>query len=349
MHRLLPLSFLTIIFPLVAFQAASVLADDPTIFKPDRDLLPYESQRADLNFCDVVTLKNDAEHIGKVMEWADKVLLYKADGRPHAFDVSQVKQFEFRRFARQNVRPDAWDLTVAYVERLPRDPSWQGRVTYKDGLPTVDPALTALDATLKDGTNAIFKIHVLNAGQKKSAEVGCKVSIDDKVINTAKIPPLNPGATHAVECTWSWQGGQHKLRVNIDADKNDIPAWNNTYEEPTQAVSLAVVIDKTEYARFAANMNLVDTYSFEDWMQYQIHSLNGLFSESRYPTSPDGIKERLRLDRIIITDDPMDEQVRATWSNALRQRGQAGGLPEYGALLIFEDSGTDAWSRYRPL
>jgi hypothetical protein len=336
---------------LVAPRTVAVGPAEKSRLPHDRSLMPYSFDRAELNFADILTLKNGTRYLGKVLEWADKVILYHADGRPQVYDVAQVEQFEFRRFTRHHERPDAPDLTVAFVERLPRDPSWHGHVRIEDGLPTLDLDINKTDWTQKVGSRVTFKVHVLNAGRKASQEVPFKVFVDTAQIQVGKIPAIKPGGTRTFECPWDWQSGSHTLHVEIDPDKSslDVPRWNNSFAEPVQAVALDMVVDREVYERFAASMNMVDTYCFEDWLQYNIRALNGLFFESRYPTAPDGIKERVRLDRLVIVDDPLDEQIHATWANSLRQKGQAGGLAEYGTLLVMEDEGTAGWSNFRPL
>ena len=45
------------------------------------------------------------------------------------------------------------------------------------------------------------------------------------------------------------------------------------------------------------------TFSFEDFYRWHLAIMNRLFQESTYPSAPDGIKARVRLDRIVYTED----------------------------------------------
>ncbi len=298
-------------------------------------LFAYLPDTAELRFADMLTLQDGSRHLGKVMEWADQVLLYSGNPRPQAFFARDVQQFEFRRVARHKASPAEPDLTVAFIERLPRNPSWHGRVIVDEGLPRAefvgDPASWHPAA----GSQVIFRVHVLNAGRAVSQEVTGRASIDGADFPPAVIPPLQPGSEHVLEWSWIWQQDPRSLRVEIDPENRGLETirWNNTFIEPVQALGVAVVVARERYEAFRTVRNVGDSFCFEDWLQYQLRCLNGLFRASVYPSAPEGAMERVRCDRIIIVDDPMDPGRRESWEPLLRQPAGAGALQEYAALL----------------
>jgi hypothetical protein len=299
-------------------------------------IFTYRFERGDLRYGDLLTLRDGSKRLGKVVAWANEVLLFEADGRPVVFDVDDVEQFEFRRARRHRERPDLPDLTVAYVERWPRDQSWHGHVVSRDGLEVLDADVAPGSGRPAGGSAVTLRIHVLNAGGAAAGEAGIRVLIDGVEAKAATIPPLEPGRQHIVEASWSWQEGRHTLRVELDPEGTspEIVRWNNTFVEMTDALPVAVVVAADRYEAFRGLANIVDSFCFEDWIQYQIRVMNGLFAASVSPSSPDGIQERLRCDRIMVVDDPMAPEQRGQWEKALRQGGHPDGPVEVAALWV---------------
>jgi len=199
----------------------------------------FRFEKGDLRYEDILTLRSGAKRLGKVMEWANQVLLFEADGRVETFTVEDVERFQFRRAARHRTRPELPDLTVAYVERLPRDPHWHGRVTNTDGVERPDVAVDASSWHPAAGTKATFRIHVLNAGPAASAQAPCRVLLDGADLTAGKIPPLEAGKEHVLEVAWPWQIGRHVLRVELDPGGTtpETTRGNNAFEEVTDALA----------------------------------------------------------------------------------------------------------------
>ncbi len=282
----------------------------------------YQFETSDLRFGDLLTLRDGSRHVGKVMEWADRILLFGQDGRTSNFDADAVDTFQTRRTLRHLRRPARPDLTVGYVERLPRDPSWHGRVRSAGGLPQlmVDP--NARPWRPKVGAPVTFRVHLLNAGGAASAATSCRVAIDDETVVTVDVPALAFGETHVFETKWSWRDGPHTLHVDIESApaSHEIVRWNNRFAEPIHGLGVTAIVARNRYEAFRGLRNTVDSFCFEDWLQYQLRNLNALMAASVYPSAPQGILERLRVDRILVVDDPEI----TPWPT------------DYAALLLFE-------------
>ena len=294
-------------------------------------------------FADTVTLQDGSRHLGKVMEWANQVLVFKGTDLPLVLPVPDVKQLQFRRGELQKAAPKLPDLTVAYVERLPRDPSLQGHVVNENGLSRPDIDVSGIAWRPALGSQVTFKIHVLNAGFAESAPVPCKASIDGVEIASATVPALQPQAEQEISASWQWQDGPHSLRVEIDGDgaTPELARWNNAFVEPVQGLAIAVVVARDRYEAFNRNRNVVDSFCFEDWVQYQLRSMNGLLRASVYPSSPKGALERVRCDRILVVDDPSNERQRSEWQALLHKEGRSSGPAEYGGVLVWGRTGEE--------
>lgn len=314
----------------------------------DDGLSAYRLEHGDLNYVDIVTLGNGSKLQGKALEWADHVLIHDAAGNVKSIDTAYVEKVDFRRGARHTDRPKLPDLTVAYVERLPRDLSWQGHISLEGGVPKPDITIDPATMKLVDGAKATFRVHVLNAGAVKSEPVAWSVSIAGEKIGNGTLNAIEPNAEQVIEASWAWKSGSQCLRVDIDAEakQKESLRWNNAFEEMTDAQSVAIVVARDRYESFREHPNMVDSFCFEDWAQYQLRCMNGLFRASVYPTSPDGIRERLRCDRIMIVDDPTNPATRDSWALSLRRGGKADAPAEEAALMVWGPLGNGALPRY---
>lgn len=306
-------------------------------------LFNYRFEHGRLEFMDLVTLADGTMQLGKAMEWADQVLVVGRDGRPNVLDAGHVSRIDFRRFHRHREMPPLSDLTVAYVERLPRDAHWHGNVIMQDGVQQLAVDADSIGRGLAAGSKLTFRIHILNAGSKMSASTLCRVSIDGAEISNTPIEPISPRGRMAVEVNWPWEPTAKTLRIELQSQGNtlEVNQWNNTFEEPIRALGVTAVVAREFYDRFAESRNIVDSYCFEDWLQYQLRCLNALFRRSAFHSEPEGIRERVRCDRILIVDDPHDPDERARWQTLLRRDGKSDSLAEYAAVVIFGLPGED--------
>ncbi len=336
------LAYLSACFGLILAVSVAAIAEeavapaDPSAIV-SQEISPYRFEGGALHYMDLLTLTDGSQRLGKAMEWADKVLVFEEDGRAAVFDVRDVTGFELRRFKRHKVKPDLPDLTVAYIERLPRDPSMHGHLVRSDGYSRLDIDAGSVDWRPRAGSEVVFKVHVLNAGAVDSLPVPCRVLIDGVEIASLQVGALAPGAEATIDASWKWQEGRHIVRVEVDAEGTtaEIVRWNNTFEDEVQALGVAIVVPADRYEEFFDHRNMVDSFCVADWIQHHIRMLNAIFKRSTSPSAPEGILERLRCDRIIVVRPSVGPDKSASWQSQLRQGGQAGGLVEYAAMLEF--------------
>lgn len=268
----------------------------------------YQLECPQVNYDDTVTLFDGRKLLGKVMEWADQIILYRGAGEPQCFPVESVSEFHLRRARRHLRKPEVADLTIGYIERLPRDVSVQGRLRLEDGVYVLDgppPPASALPAA---GTKTTFRVHVLNGGGARSGAAECLLTVGGAQLTKARIDPLNPGEAKVIEASWDWKDGQ-KVKAEIKPldQFEEIATWNNTLEVPCDAVGVTVLVNSELYEKFRRMRNLVDTFTVEDWIRYHMQVFNGLLAASVYPSSPQGVLERVRCDRIIVFDGTVED------------------------------------------
>jgi len=282
---------------------------DSSVPDPPNPHFYYRFERPLDGYADRLTLQTGEMRIGKVLEWGTLVYIWdKVTGERYAYKRSEVRRIELVRSEEVKTKPALPDLTVAYIERTPRDQGWHAIVSYWEegkkgmGVLMIDPADYQLHP--EPGQEVTFTVHVLNAGLAASKACTYEVLMDDEVIDTGSVKAIKPGRERLIRVTWSWQEGQHYIKVLLDTKgaNTEIATWNNTFIDPVRALTFFFVIGSNTYNGFSNNLNLVDTFSFEDWAQYHVHGMNWLFMTSIWPTAPDGILERVRIDKIVVYD-----------------------------------------------
>ncbi len=203
------------------------------------------------------------------------------------------------------------DLDVTFISRTPRYPRLV--VCYHpraDGLVgDVRPYLTAEEQAKKrwpaPGDTVTFAAHVKNHGDVAVKGYSCLWAIDGQVVATLQGGPLQPEEEAVFKFTWRWQDGPHT--VSFQADPQDvvpeISQRNNHLTDRTDALSFHFHVERTLYEYFRTVKNSWGTYSWEDWAQSQVALMNDLFRAAIYPTTPNGVLERVRLDMITIHPD----------------------------------------------
>ena len=76
---------------------------------------------------------------------------------------------------------------------------------------------------------------------------------------------------------------------------------NNALEDRTDAINLVLAVTPELYAALETPVDPKWPFSAEDWLQKQIAAMNEMFARSIYPSTPNGITERVRLGKIIVS------------------------------------------------
>lgn len=196
----------------------------------------------------------------------------------------------------------ASDLTIAFIQREPQNPSWVGQIEIKDGLPLLkSDAPRPRNHWLEPGTSAVFTAHVINQGNIPSPDAVFIWSLDGKKIQENPVASLKANESAKISLNWQWQDGKHTIAAELqykDPSAQDLCLKNNSLAIRTDALPFCFFIHRKMDAAFRESMNLVGSFSAIDWLQAHVARLNKAFSESKYPSAPDGCLEQIYADRI---------------------------------------------------
>lgn len=111
----------------------------------------------------------------------------------------------------------------------------------------------------------------------------------------------NGRATAKFRLPWK-QAGQNVVFA-IDAPAWDANGGNNSRAFRTNALSLGMWVDQKLWDHWHDHQHLQNpaNETFGDWGNFMVDVWNGLFSEAKHPgITPNGISDRIRLDRVIV-------------------------------------------------
>lgn len=222
------------------------------------------------------------------------------------FFSCQVLAFE------KNEKPtNLGDLDVTYISRTPRYERL--RVSYHkrtDGfVGDVNPYLTEEERQKKrwpdEGEVVTFFAHVKNHGDVPVDSFEYLWMIDGKTMERKLAGQLGPNEEMVFQLKWEWQSGLHTVSFQVDplGQINEMSDRNNQLTDRTDALTFHFHVEKSLYDYFKTIRNSWGTYSWEDWSQSHVALMNEMFKRAIYPTTPDGILERVRLDKITIHED----------------------------------------------
>ncbi len=187
------------------------------------------------------------------------------------------------------------DLTISYIGRLPRlNYVWGSLHPDTDGWPA-------------SGQQVIWQAVVKNWGNTNLPAVPYKWYLDDIPIDsgTVQIPSSD---TASVNFFWNWIFARHRLKFVIDPD-NSVPEeeeLNNDLVIDTDAISVGLYVEQSVYdyfRQYQRQLPNVHSNSWEDWAHRQVRRWNQMFAAVVYPETPDGVLDRIRLDKITVVPD----------------------------------------------
>lgn len=266
---------------------------------------------------DKVRLKDGTVLEGKFLDWGTWFAVVSPAGR-QVLERARLESVEFHSAVAADSRADKPDLGVTFIERLPRLRSNHDNVTYEKDLPRLrqsnpDPMWPV------EGQEATFIAHVRNHGTVPSPGFSFEWTIDGAAAGAGKGGGLKPGEETEFRLKWPWKRGEHSVAFAIRPAEGDFSAVNDRLEDRTDAVGFLIVVERSTFEGFARVPNLVDTFSFEDWVQAHFRVTNFLFMDSIFPACPQGCLDRWRVDRIVVVDAGGASFDRETWDKSLRE------------------------------
>ncbi len=231
-------------------------------------------------------------------------------------------------------RPDAWDvhpdradLSVTYIEMNPKRAGLHGVVDYDTdtyGRPVLgggakgkgildlgertamEPAEAVKNLKLKyePGEEITLTAHVRNVGFKAAAPFKYVWLIDDKeVANGDCAKALKEMEETAFTHKYKWEDGFHTVTFRVVTDQPEIATLNNEAKDPMWGWGYWFYVTNGRCDAWHKIRSAAGTFCWEDYYRWHVDMMNTLFAASVFPAAPEGIKARVRLDRIIYTDD----------------------------------------------
>jgi hypothetical protein len=235
---------------------------------------------------------------------------------------SQIKSWKMERDEQWDSHPNLPDLSVSFIELTPHLSSFHGIVQYDQyGRPVLGGAKSLVDV----GDRAPMAPEEIAANLKLKYEPGEQVTLTAHVKNNGFVPADTFVASWLIDgkeiyrerhakqlgeleeatfkVNWSWQEGFHEVTLRLLTDQPEIATFNNQVTDPLWGWGFAFVVNKGRIKAWHEVRTACGTFSFEDYYRWHVDLMNTLFAASIFPSSPEGIKARVRLDRIIYCDD----------------------------------------------
>ncbi len=238
-----------------------------------------------------------------------------------AIPRSQVKSWKVQRDNSWDTHPDLPDLSITFIEMNPKLAGLHGQVDYdvysrpvlrSKALPDLGERATMhpeevvknLKLRYQPGEELTLTAHVRNVGFAPAQPFEYVWLVDGKEIGKGKCDKaLKEMEEAALSVKWKWQDGQHSTTFRITTQQPEIATANNEAADPLWGWGFVFTVSNGRAAAWHRNRTAVGTFCFEDYYRWHVDLMNLLFANSIFPSAPEGIKARVRLDRIIYTDD----------------------------------------------
>ncbi len=208
--------------------------------------------------------------------------------------------------------PEGVDLDVTFINRAPMYHSYC--LTYPNGVPQLCPGSETEKRWPDPGEIVTFTAHVVNKGTLPSPAFAYAWYLDDVEVAAGWLPSLVAGAEETAVYQWPWghtMDGErvvdnHTIRFVADPANliGETYENNNSLQDRTNALGLRIAITPAMIQTYNIPWNPIFPYSAENWLQRQIAAMNWLFENAVYPTTPEGITERVRINWIEVTNTP---------------------------------------------
>jgi hypothetical protein len=223
--------------------------------------------------------------------------------------------------------------------------------TYVQRFPAMDFVAESTDPTRQGwpapGQGVTWRAHVRNLGDTP-VDAPYSWTLDGAPVDSG-VASIPADSTATVDYRWPWTFDRHQLAFVVDPHNtiHEENEQNNRILLYTDALSVGFWVESSFYDFYRAHIHEAAPAlsSFEDWAQAHIDSMNGLFAAAKYDETPDGVLDRVRLDKIVVVPDgtlpsvvqpaPNDHSVDLEWGfkadevDGLRGPGDSGFAPTF--------------------
>jgi hypothetical protein len=250
---------------------------------------------------------------------------------------SQVKSFKIERDdPRWDVQPKLPDLSVIFIEMNPKLPGLHGRVSYDQfGRPWITGSPLFADLGEKNFSNPQGVVRGVAFNYRRGQEITLSANVKNvgfapaqpftvvweiggvAVARQEHRRPLEPEQIAVFHHRIRWDNERRHVTVRVETAQPEISKINNEATDPLWGWGLTYIVHHGRVKAWKEARTAYGTFSFEDFYRWHIDIMNLLFANSIWPSAPEGIIARVRLDKIIYTDDVEAEA--AKWGpNELR-------------------------------
>ena len=181
----------------------------------------------------------------------------------------------------------AIDYNATYIERTPR-------YDYDAAKNMPEP-----------GDLVEFHGHIKNWSDSYQ-EVEYLFMIDDEIYDWYYLE-LEAGVEGVATIEWEWSDGEHRVELIVDPDDYvaEESEDNNYISDRTDAIIAGFWVEQSVYDYFHEYQQElgIGSNSWEDWIQRQMVKQNELYETAIWPNTPDGVLDRVRIDKIVIVPD----------------------------------------------
>lgn len=234
---------------------------------------------------------------------------------------SQVKSYKVERGEDWDVQPALPDLSVTFIELNPKLAGLHGRVDYDSlGRPVLkggplpdlgeraakepEELVRGLKLAYTPGEEVTLTAHVKNLGFRTARPFRYTWLIDGSPVKSGQVTrSLKEMEETSQVLKWNWQDGEHTVTFRIDTGQPEIATINNEVTDPLWGWAFYYIVHPGRAAAWHQKRTAFGTFSFEDFYRWHVDIMNTLFAASIYPSAPNGIRARVRLDRIVYAED----------------------------------------------
>jgi hypothetical protein len=180
----------------------------------------------------------------------------------------------------------------------------------------IDPS-KALSEDLKlayaNGEKLRLIAHVKNTGFATAQPFAWRLLLNGKEAASGTWPGrLEEMQIARIEHAFAWPGGDPVARFEVTPGTREIAAFNNVREDTLSGWGFDYLTTHRRVAYMHRYRNALGSFSWEDYYQWHLDLMNELFAQSVYPSAPEGIQARVRLNRIFYLDEVDDESIERT-------------------------------------
>jgi len=200
-------------------------------------------------------------------------------------------------------KPTGKDIDVAFIERT------SPRIDFDENVKlNVDPPQFIRGGLPELGETVVFTAHVKNAGSVDAGMCDYTWTVDGTVESEGEIEVTGNDYTEIALNGFEWPADPVDIEFDIQLRivNDDLYLNNNSLTISSHSLLWGLWVHQSVYDYFTCHQRDlgIGSNSFEDWANRLVSYWNMFFGRSIYPAAPNGILDRVHLDRVTIVPDP---------------------------------------------